>query len=412
MLRVVLAAARRDWIRRWRDPLALALWLGIPLVIGGLIVLAMGGRGGSQPRAKVLVAMHDDGWLSGLMMQALSSERAGVIDAERVAEAEGRERLERGEASALLIVPQGFTAAVWNEWPITLELVTNPAQRVLPGIVQESLALLSEAAFYAHRVLGSEVRGVLGASVSGDELELARSAVAMGRGMERTSKYVFPPAIELRTSVRDQAKEAPSRSPAGYFVPAMLMMALLFMAEGLADDVWREKLSGALRRTVSTSAGALPSMLGKLAAGWLLMLAVALVTCVLAALAFEIALWRALLGALWISTASAVFLALLTLIKLFASSQRAAGVLGNLLLFPVLMIGGSFIPFEMMPDWLVRIGRRTPNGWSVSLLDELLFSQVGAPVVVASFAGALIALAALSWLAARRFGGAFARGES
>lgn len=410
--RAVFAAARRDWIRRWRDPFALALWLGIPLVIGGLMVLAMGGRGGSQPRARVLVALHDDGWLAGLLMQALSSERAGVIDAERVEEDAGRERLERGEASALLIVPQGFTAAVWNEWPITLELVTNPSQRILPGIVQESLALLSEASFYAHRVFGAELRGVLGASVSGDELEIARTAVAMGRGMERTAKYVFPPAIELRTSVREEAQAASKRSFAGYFVSAMLMMALLFMAEGLADDVWREKLSGALRRTVSTSSGALPSMLGKQLAGWALMLAVALVTCAVASLAFEIALWRALLGALWISTAAAVFLALLTLVKLFASSQRAAGVLGNLVLFPVLMIGGSFIPFAMMPDWLVRIGERTPNGWSVALLDRLLFSEVDGLALGASFAAALLAFAALSWLAARRFGGAFARGES
>lgn len=412
LLRVAFAAARRDWIRRWRDPLALALWLGIPLVIGGLIVLAMGGRGGSQPRAKVLVVQHDDGWLADLLVQALSSEQAGVIDAELVQEAPGREQLERGEASALLVIPQGFTAAVWNEWPITLELVTNPAQRILPGIVQETLALLSEATFYAHRVLGADVRGALGASLSGDELGLARSAVALSRGMERTAKYVFPPAIELRTSVRDEAKKATSRSMAGYFVPAMLMMALLFMAEGLADDVWREKLSGALRRTVSTSAGALPSMLGKQLAGWMLMLVIALVTCALAALAFDFTLWRALLGALWISTAGAVFLALLTLIKLFASSQRAAGVLGNLVLFPVLMVGGSFVPFVMMPDWLARIGRSTPNGWSVGMLDEVLFGEIDALVLSASFGGALVALGALVWLGARRFGGSFARGES
>lgn len=414
LMQATLAAARRDWRRRWRDPLALALWLGIPLVIGGLIVLAMGGRTGSQPKARVLVVLHDDGLLGKLLLQALSSERAGVIAAERVEEAQGRELLERGEASALLVVPQGFTNAVWSEWPITLELVTNPSQRILPGIVSESLALLSETVFYAHRVLGADLRAVLDASVRRDELELARAAVGMSRGLERVAGYAFPPAIEVRTQVRAaEGAELPAkRSPAAYFLPAMLMMALLFMAEGLADDVWREKHSGALRRILSSPSGAWTSLVGKQLAGWALMAAVALAVCSIGALMFELAPWRALLAALWSSLAGAVFLALLTLLKLFASSQRAAGVLGNLVLFPVLMLGGSFVPFEMMPRWLVEIGRFTPNGAAVELLDELLFGAPQASSLALGVALALASSALLVALAARRFAGAFARSEA
>jgi hypothetical protein len=32
-------------------------------------------------------------------------------------------------------------------------------------------------------------------------------------------------------------------------------------------------------------------------------------------------------------------------------------------LFPLLMAGGSFFPFEALPDWIAAIGRRTPNGF-------------------------------------------------
>jgi ABC-type multidrug transport system permease subunit len=410
--RVVLAAARRDWIRRWRDPFAIALWIGIPLVIGSLMVLATGGRSGSSPSAKVLVARHDDGFLADLLVKALTSERAGVIDGEVVDEAAGRERLDAGEATALLVIPQGFTAAVWNEWPTRLELVTNPSQRILPGIVSEALAILSEGVFYAQRVLGADVRGVMNASLSEDEFEIARAAVAMRRDMERVGKYVFPPVIELKSSVREEPKRASSRSLAAYFLPAMLMMALLFMAEGLADDVWREKLSGALRRSTATPLGVLPSLLGKYAAGWALMLLIAFSACLIASAAFGFEFWRALLAALWVSTAGAGFLVLLTLAKLFASSQRAAGIVGNLVLFPVLMLGGSFVPFAMMPDWLVRIGRCTPNGWAVTQLDTLLFGTLEPRELALSFAGALALFALLAWCGARRFGGAFARNEA
>jgi ABC-type multidrug transport system permease subunit len=408
----VLAAARRDWLRRWRDPLAIALWIGIPLVIGGLIVLATGGRSGASPVAKVLIAAHDDGFLADLLVKALSGEQAGPIAAELVEEAEGRARLEKGEATALLVIPQGFTAAVWNEWPVTLELVTNPSQRILPGVVQEALAILSEAVFYAHRVFGEDVRGVMDASLGGDELEIARTAVAMQRGMERVGKYAFPPAIELRSTVREAPARAATRSVGAYFLPAMLMMALLFMAEGMADDVWREKLSGALRRSTATPLGVLPSLLGKYAAGWALMLLIALAACIVASVAFDFALWRAALAAAWVSVAGAGFLALLTLAKLFATSQRAAGILGNLVLFPLLMLGGSFVPFAMMPDGLVRAGRLTPNGWAVTQLDAVLFGAVEPAALALSFAGAFVFFALLAWLGARRCGGAFARSEA
>lgn len=410
----VFAAARRDWIRRWRDPFAFVLWLGIPLVIGGLIVLATGGRGGASPRAKLLVASHDDGVLSDLLVQALSSERAAVIDAETVDEDEGRRRLDAGEASALLVIPAGFSAAVWNEFPTKLELVTNPAQRILPGIVEETLAILAEGVFYAHRVFGDEVREITASSFLGGELETARAAVAMRHDIERISKYVFPPAIEVVSVARDAAEteakaKAPARGVAGYFLPAMLTMALMFMAEGLADDVWRERVSGALRRTLSTPFGVTPSLVGKFVAAGALMLLVSIVALGVAAAAFDVALWRALLAACWVACAGVVFLGLLTLLKLWASSQRAAGVLGNLVLFPLLMLGGCFMPFAWMPDWLARIGRFTPNGWAVTQLDAVLFGEFDASTLGLSFAGAIAVASALAMLGARRIDRVFGR---
>jgi ABC-type multidrug transport system permease subunit len=110
--------------------------------------------------------------------------------------------------------------------------------------------------------------------------------------------------------------------------------------------------------------------------------------------------------------AGAGFLALLTLAKLFATSQRAAGILGNLVLFPLLMLGGSFVPFAMMPDGLVRAGRLTPNGWAVTQLDAVLFGAVEPAALALSFAGAFVFFALLAWLGARRCGGAFARSEA
>ena len=55
----------------------------------------------------------------------------------------------------------GFSDAVLREQPTTLLLLTNPAQRILPRIVEEGLAIVADGTFYVHRVLGPELREIV-----------------------------------------------------------------------------------------------------------------------------------------------------------------------------------------------------------------------------------------------------------
>ena len=71
--RLVRSAAAKDVRRRFRDPMALLLWLGVPLLIGTLITLAMGGRAPQPPTAHVLLADEDGGHLSNLLTRFFSN---------------------------------------------------------------------------------------------------------------------------------------------------------------------------------------------------------------------------------------------------------------------------------------------------------------------------------------------------
>ena len=73
----VWLTAVKDWRRQRRNPIEMVVWLGIPLLMGGLIILAFGGRGGPQPQAHLLIADEDDSFLSGFLIGALSQEEAG-----------------------------------------------------------------------------------------------------------------------------------------------------------------------------------------------------------------------------------------------------------------------------------------------------------------------------------------------
>ena len=105
----LLAAIKKDLRRLGRDPLALAISFGIPLVIVTLITLVFGG-GQSAPQGRLLVADEDGTLLSQALTSAFSREPLSkMLVLETTGREEGRRRMDRGDASALLIVPKGFS---------------------------------------------------------------------------------------------------------------------------------------------------------------------------------------------------------------------------------------------------------------------------------------------------------------
>jgi ABC-type transport system involved in cytochrome c biogenesis permease component len=429
---VIWSTATKDLRRLRRDPAALVMWVGLPLAIGSLMTMASGGRSGPEPQAHVLVADRDDSFLSRLLIGALSQDAAGgFIRAETVTEEEGRRRLDKGEADALLVIPEGFDAAILEEKPAVLELVKNPARTILPGIVEESLSILTDGSFYLHRLLGDDLRALVGGPDSGStfpDVVIADFSVQVNRTVDRLASTLFPPVIELEVISGDEAaatddeaaaggagaesagRPKPETSVAMFFLPGLLFMSLMFMAQGLAQDLWHERNRHTLRRAVVAPHDIAAFLGGKILYGAVLMTGVVGLTLTVAWTYFGLR-WTALpLAVAWTVFAGVVLNLLMTVIMLHASSERTAGVLTMVIVFPLLMVGGSFFPFEVMPAGMAAIGKLTPNGWALEQLKAVILDEVVPGRLAAAFGGLLaVGAALLAWSAARLRSG-FARG--
>ena len=131
-------------------PLALVTALGIPLVLIALITLVFGERGNATPQGKLLLADEDQTFVSRTIRGAFGNEPVSkMIAVENVEREEGLRRMDRGEASALLILPKGFQNAYFRNQPVQLQLVENPAQRILPKIIEETLSIVVDGGFSA-----------------------------------------------------------------------------------------------------------------------------------------------------------------------------------------------------------------------------------------------------------------------
>jgi ABC-2 type transport system permease protein len=400
----VFVAAAKDLRRRLADPAALLMWIGLPIVVGGLMALISGGSGGPAITAHLLVVDQDNTLISRLLVGAGRQGQLGkFLELEEVALDEGERRMQAGEGSALLIVPRGFHDAVLHERPTQLTLITNPAQRILPQIIVEGLGLFAEATFYAQRLVGVPVRAALAARDASGADAFAAVSRGISEAVAGAGGTLVPPLISLETKV-----EAEQRDTLGFgalVIPGLLFMSLLFTANGMSLDAWIEKERGTLRRSVSTPHPIGVFLAGKLVAALVLMAAVVAVALAVSAAFFAVPLVRLPLAFAWSCYAGAALFCFFIAIQVSASSFRAASALSQMVVLPLMMIGGSFFPFEVMPAWMARIGRWTPNGLAVTELKAMLFGRPE-PASIALAALGIGILAALAFAyAARRMRG-------
>lgn len=412
----VWRTAWKDFQRQRRSPAEFVLWFGLPILVGALLVASMGGRGGPRPQAHLLVVDEDDSTLSRFLLGGLSQEASGsFIRAEQVALDAGRLRIQAGQASALLVIPAGFSDAVLRETPCTLHLVTNPAQRILPGFIEESLRIVADAAFYLHRVIGDDLRAFAGGPGTGlntyPDAQIAVFSVRVNQLADRLTSYLSPPVVQLETTIAEEEEEKnPQPSFALLFLPGLLFMSLLFMSQGLSEDLWRERGLKTLRRVVVSPVSLSAFLAGKVVYGVALMACTVLLALAIGFLYFRVDATALPLALVWTTFSGATLLLGMMTLQLFVPSQRAGNIASMSIIFPLMMLGGSFFPFETMPAWMATAGGYTPNGWAVLQLKAILARQVQAPALGLAFIGLLFVGGLLFLACSRRLRRNFAQG--
>lgn len=385
---------RKDWARMRRDPLSLATAAGIPLVLAVLITLVFG-REPATPRGRLLLADEDDTVVSNLIAGAFSREPLGkMLVVEKVGREEGRARIDRGEASAFLLIPKGLQHAFLLDQPFRMQLFTNPSERILPQIVKETLSIVVDGAFYLQRVAAGQLHA-FAAKGTPTDLEIAQVSVSISHLATNLDKYLNPRVIDLETEVA-QAKTA-EPSFAAILLPSMLFMGLLFIANSLAGDIWKERVAGTLRRLASAPVSMAAFLASRVVFVAVVYGIVAIAGLVAADKLAGMPVPSLPAAVLWMAFVGTVFYLLFLWIAVQPATQRAANVLSNLIIFPLSMLGGCFFPFEWMPAWMARMGRLTPNGWALTEFKAILDGNAGAAHLAAS-AALLAGVAALAFV--------------
>jgi ABC-2 type transport system permease protein len=201
---------------------------------------------------------------------------------------------------------------------------------------------------------------------------------------------LFPLAFVLAFAIRDPGN-------LGDLVPGLLGLTLLFGASSMeAIVITFERRIGALERLLLAPVR-LPALLaGKILGGMAFGLATTLIVLLLALVLFGPAGVQWLLLVLAMILSAAAFSAVGALVSVAVKEVFEAQTLANTIRFPMMFLGGVFVPVASLPSGLRAVAHLMPLTYAVEALKKAMIGG--------SFSSAIVDLVALVLFAALFFG--------
>lgn len=401
-LRNIWLLLRKDLLRHRRAPLAVIALLIFPLMFAGLLSLAFGKGESPLPAAKLLIEDHDQGLASRLVSSFFGAEELRpYVAASPVEKGEGRALIEAGEASALLILPEGLTDRLLAGEKVELRLLRNPAQSVLPQIAEEISRTLTDVLAIGAELIRSQ-KGALGIDDLGDFEKLDAAGYGrFGLAAQRLGRTLGPyldleePLLAIekvtldaagrpRAAAPEEEQDGPSTRTLIFLMvlPGVMVYSLFAIGEQMMRDLLFESGHGTLRRQLCAPVGVAQLIAAKVlvaatvAGGALVLmmgLAVFLTGKAVDPLGFAILSLSVVLA---VSGASAAIYG-------FARTERQGAAIANMVYLLLAFLGGSFVPLDALPAAARKIAPLSPFYWGTRGFQDLLAGESLAAVLPA-----------------------------
>lgn len=374
MRRLVLVLAN-DVRRHLKAPMAILIYMVIPLAMTGLIgvIFAPRNEGTELPPIPVLLVDQDKGLASKLLLGSFDVDQMKKMFQVTVTdEADGRKRMEKGKASAMVVIPKGFTLDLLDAKPVTLLVVKNPAEQFLPDVVEEFMNTMAVMLSGVVQVFAEQVKGIRAMlDLKVDSFPWETLGPEFGKAQKKivaAKTYLDPLLLRLKGEETKAAGAKATFTQQDLFsiiLPGMAIMFLLFIVQSLMRDIISEREDGKLRRMMTTPLRPVELIGARIFGGWAMGVVVLLVMIAAGTLIFR-AKWGPfgyflLLGAVASFWTAAFFSLLHALVR----NRNQAGALGAPIILAFSLFGGSMMNPEAMPKAFRAVGVLTPNRWFI-----------------------------------------------
>ncbi len=423
MLRLLIA---KDLRRAWRNPVAFAIHLAVPIVITALIGLAFGpsARSGGLGRIKLGIVDEDNSpvsqFLRGMVNQGQASKHLEPVFLPRD---DALRQINENQLSAVVVLPKSFAQDyLAGRRTVTIELIKNPAQSFHPAIVEELLQALTTALNALDRSLRPELRewqALFDRSERPAPREVADLVARTGDRFEAARDYLYPPLItyaKVEEKVADAAGPAqptsgkraasPVFSIFAFILPGMAAMFLLLMADNALRDLYREQRFRTFQRFRTLRHELFTFVGAKVAFAIVILLIGSLILFGGGAILFGIQWGRPVPLALLILAYAVFASGFMALVTALAGTEKRADTLNTLAAMGLSLAAGCMFPREQLPAFISQqLTPWMPPHWFAAAVRALQTdgggaSWIGNAMLLLSLGLGLVAVAA--WIFQRR----------
>ncbi len=339
-----------------RNPLGLFFALVFPVILI-LIFGSVFASSGSSPVPLTVQNLDHNSATSVAFLSALNA--TGAVSLSFVSPSAGNlsSYLKANSLSAGLVIPDGFASDVANRTPVDLTVYTNPAAGAEAGIVEGAVAGAANA---------MNLRLAGGSEVVTPEFE------TVGGPLYKYIDYLVPGLI-------------------GFSV----LVSPMFSMVNISSTWKRDKLFRQLSLTPLTRAEWLTATLL-----WYVSLAClsAVLMVLLGQALFGAHVTLTLLALPFLVVAPILFVSLGLLAGSVSTQPESAGVVGNIITFPMMFLSGTFFPVALFPSWLVPVAHVLPLFYVIDGLNSAMVynnpTEVYTDLVIVVVVALVLAVAA------------------
>jgi len=405
---------RRDLRLFFQDRRAMTMSFLAPIVIGSFFGYLFGGVS-NRPASKIEVAVvdHDNSATTRKLVAAMASDSTLAVNARSLEEAEAGVRA--GKTTVAAVLPQGFGAAAGTAFfrgtgKPEIQMLYDPSHSAEMAMVrgiftQHAMEVVSSEVFTgegSQKLVTDALRDVQGAQgmQPGDRTALLGMLQSVGNWNQRARKGdgTGGGGFQIPYTVKEEAVTARKGVPYNGMAHAFAGMSvqfILFMGIDAGLIVLMQRRTGMWKRLQAAPLSRWTLIASRAASAALVAMIILTVVFSFARLVFGVRIEGSFAGFVAVCAAFSIMTAAFgLLIAVLGKTPEGARGISILVTLILVMLGGSWVPAFLFPQWLQQIGFLIPTRWAVDGLDGTIWRGLSFQAALQP-AGALLVFAAL-----------------
>jgi len=358
---VALDIARRNLLDLWRSKMLLFFFLLFPLLLMSMFGYIYppvpksnpntGSIGTAFPNLPVSLVQMDDGPAASTVAAQfiqLSQQQGLFKVSESTTYQAARDLLVQGNLKGIVIIPQGFSAALTAGQPATVQITVDETNPTIAATVQGEISALFN---------------IIGSNISNQNIR------DMDPGAPVNPAFIIQPISVTQVPLISGVSSSFEFLAPGFMALTVITGSL----QGVATAISREKEQGTMDGLLVSPIPHISIILGKVTAQTVRGLIQGFLILGLSIILFGVRIYGSpiiMLIVMVLGTAS--FVGVGIILTAVAPDQETAQMMTVLLQFPMMFVSGILFPIDQMPTWLQTVGKGMPLYYAADALRKVI----------------------------------------